>query len=243
MGRALSVYTVLQIARIVAPTAAEAMLGRARRDAHDRRLHAFAQRLVTRARIDLTVEGADKVPPDRAFVYMSNHQSHIDIPVLYATVPSRTLRMVAKTELFRIPGLGRAMRAADFIEVDRGDRARAVASLERAEALIASGVSVWIAPEGTRSPDGQLGRFKKGGFHLASATGTPIVPVAISGTRDVLPPHTTSMRRGVPVRVVFGTPLPVAGREVPELMNEVRAFLAAHVAAAGTAARGHAPTG
>jgi 1-acyl-sn-glycerol-3-phosphate acyltransferase len=229
MGRALSVYTVLQIARIVGPTLTEAMLGRSRRDVSDRRLHRFGRSIVERARIQLTVTGADRVPRDRAFVYMSNHQSHIDIPVLYATVPSPTLRMVAKTELFKVPLFGRAMRAGDMIEVNRSDRERAVESLRRAARLIADGVSVWIAPEGHRSRTGELGPLKKGGFYLARDTSTPILPVAISGTYDVLPPSTTSMATDVPVDVVFGAPIPVEGRSVADLMDEVGAFLAANV--------------
>src|SRR6188508_2579052 len=164
MGLRLSLYTIYQVARITAPTVLEALVGAGNREEHDRRLREFARRVVTRARIQLSVEGADKVPLDRALVYMSNHQSHIDIPVLYASVPSPSLRMVAKTELFRIPGFGRAMRNAEFVEVDR---ASAVDSLRRAAATLASGVSVWIAPEGHRSRDGVLGPLKKGGFHLA----------------------------------------------------------------------------
>jgi 1-acyl-sn-glycerol-3-phosphate acyltransferase len=229
MGRALSVYTVLQIARVVGPTLAEAMVGRGGRESQDRRLHAFGRRVVERARIHLTVDGAEKVPLDRAFVYMSNHQSHVDIPVLYATVPSSTLRMVAKTELFRVPLFGRAMRVGHMIEVNRADRKRAVESLRRAAQLIADGVSVWIAPEGSRSRTGELGPLKKGGFHLALDTGTPIVPVAISGTYNVLPPETTSMAHDVPVHVEFGAPIPVEGRAVPDLMAEVEGFLSAHV--------------
>ncbi|HLU66386.1 MAG TPA: lysophospholipid acyltransferase family protein [Kofleriaceae bacterium] len=229
MGRALSLYTLYQIARISAPTVLEAMVGRARREDHDRRLHDFARRVVDRAGIQLTVIGADEVPLERAFVYMSNHQSHMDIPVLYATVPSPTLRMVAKRELFRIPGFGRAMRAASFIEVDRADRARAVASLKRASELIESGVSVWIAPEGSRTRDGSLGALKKGGFHLARDTGTPIVPVALSGTYRVLPPGSTAIQPGMPVKVVFGAPIPVDGRATSDLIDEVSRFLAAHV--------------
>lgn len=229
MGRALSVYTVLQVARVVAPTLADAMTGRGGRANQDRRLREFGKRIVERARMRLTVRGADKVPHDRAFVYMSNHQSHIDIPVLYATVPSKTLRMVAKTELFRVPLFGRAMRVGDMIEVDRSDRARAVESLRRASALIDDGVSVWIAPEGSRSRTGALGPLKRGGFHLARDTDTPIVPVAISGTYDVLPPDTISMAHDVPVEVVFGAPIPVAERSVEELMEEVGNFLAANV--------------
>jgi 1-acyl-sn-glycerol-3-phosphate acyltransferase len=225
MGLGLSLYSVYQVARITAPTVLEAMVGGGSRAEHDRRLHEFARRVVARARIQLQVEGADKVPLDRALVYMSNHQSHIDIPVLYATVPSPSLRMVAKAELFRIPGFGRAMRAAEFVEVDRGDRARAVDSLRRAAATLASGISVWIAPEGHRSRDGALGPLKKGGFHLARETGTPILPVALSGTRDVLPPDARGMNHDIPVRVVFGTPIETAGRPIPELMAVVRGFL------------------
>jgi 1-acyl-sn-glycerol-3-phosphate acyltransferase len=231
MGRALSVYTVLQVARIVGPTVAEAMVGRGGRENQDRRLREFGRRVVERARMRLTVTGADRVPRDRAFIYMSNHQSHIDIPVLYATVPSQTLRMVAKTELFRVPLFGRAMRLGHMIEVDRSDRQRAVDSLRRAAELIGDGVSVWIAPEGSRSRTGALGPLKKGGFYLARETGTPIVPVAINGTFEVLPPDTTSMAHDVSVEVVFGEPIAVAGRTVADLMSEVGAFLSAHVRA------------
>jgi len=231
MSRALSVYTVLQIARIAVPTVAEAMVGRGGRASQDRRLRAFGRRVVERARMDLTVVGAERVPLDRAFVYMSNHQSLIDIPVLYATVPSRTLRMVAKTELFRVPLFGRAMRVGHMIEVNRSNRAKAVESLHRASELISDGVSVWIAPEGHRSRTGELGPLKKGGFHLARDTATPIVPVALSGTYDVLPPDTMSMAYDVPVEVVFGAPIPVDGRDVADLMRDVGAFLSAHVRA------------
>ena len=228
MGLGLSLYTMYQVARITAPTVLEALVGAGNREEHDRRLREFARRVVTRARIQLAVAGAEKVPLDRALVYMSNHQSHIDIPVLYATVPSPSLRMVAKTELFRIPGFGRAMRAAEFVEVDRADRASAVDSLRRAADTLASGISVWIAPEGHRSRDGVLGPLKKGGFHLARDTGTPILPVALSGTRDVLPPESRRMQHDVPVRVVFGAPIETAGRPIPELMDEVQLFLEAN---------------
>jgi 1-acyl-sn-glycerol-3-phosphate acyltransferase len=229
MGLGLSLFAAFQAARISAPTVVEALFGLAERSRHDRRLREFGKTVVDRARIRLEVIGAERVPPGRAYVYMSNHQSHVDIPVLYATVPSPTLRMVAKTELFRIPVFGRAMRAADFVEVDRGDRVQAVAALDRARALIASGVSVWIAPEGHRSATGELGPLKKGGFHLARATATPIVPVAIDGTFEILPPGERAMRTDRPVRVEFGAPVPVAERPVDELMADVGDFLRARV--------------
>jgi 1-acyl-sn-glycerol-3-phosphate acyltransferase len=229
MSRALSLYTAYQVARISVPTFFEAMVGRVDRHVCDLRLRSFGHRVVDSAHIDLDVRGLDRVPADRAFVYMSNHQSHIDIPILYATVPARTLRMVAKAELFKIPVWGRAMRASGMIEVDRKNRTRAVESLKRAEAAVADGVSIWIAPEGSRSRTGELAPLKKGGFYLAKETGTPIVPVAISGTHAILPPETQAMTPGKPVRVVFGAPIEVEGRSVPELMDAVADFLAANV--------------
>jgi 1-acyl-sn-glycerol-3-phosphate acyltransferase len=228
MGIGLSLMTVFELARVTVPTLGEAVIGRVSRDKVDARLADFARRVVDRARIRISVTGADRVPPDRAFVYMSNHQSHLDIPVIYASAPTPTLRMVAKSELFKVPVWGRAMRAASMIEVNRGDRSQAVEALRRAEALIADGVSVWIAPEGTRSHTGEIGPFKKGGFHLALATATPIVPIALRGTLAILPPRTTRMRYDVPVEVTFGAPIPVEGRTVAELMDEVRGFLAEH---------------
>ena len=224
MGIGLSLLAVYEVVRVTIPTFVDGLRGRVERRAIDARTRQLGERVVGHARIRLRVEGRELVPPGRAYVYMSNHQSHVDIPVLFATVPSETLRMVAKKELFRVPVWGPAMRAADMIELDRSDRGRAVAALERAGEQIRTGVSVWIAPEGTRSRSGQVGPLKKGGFRLALATSTPIVPVAISGTRDVLPAEGRIMRHDMPVRVRFGAPIAVEGRSVDELMAEVRAF-------------------
>jgi 1-acyl-sn-glycerol-3-phosphate acyltransferase len=160
---------------------------------------------------------------------MSNHQSHLDIPMLYATLPSPTIRMLAKKELFKIPVWGLGLRAAEFIEVDRSNHARAVQSIEHAARLVRDGVSIWIAPEGTRSRDGRIGPLKKGGFHLAQDTGTPIVPVAIRGTIDVLPRGGRTMMPNLPVEVTIGAPIEVANRDLASLSDEVSGFLRAHV--------------
>lgn len=226
MSIALSLYTVAELARATAPTFAEALAGRVTRSSCDERIHTFARRVVRAADIRLDVAGRPELTPGRAYVLMSNHQSHIDIPVIYATAPVETLRMVAKTELFRIPFWGRAMRAAEMIEVDRGDRAQAIASLERAAEAVRSGVSVWIAPEGSRSTTGELSPLKKGGFHLARRAGAPIVPIAIDGTRRVLPPGGRSMARGVTVRVTYGEPLETEGVDPDALRERVAHFLA-----------------
>ena len=154
------------------------------------------------------------MPPGRAYVYMSNHQSHLDIPMLYATLPSPTIRMLGKKELFRIPLWGRGLRAAEFIEVDRSNHARAVQSIEHAARLVRDGVSIYLAPEGTRSRDGRIGKLKKGGFHLALETRAPIVPVAIRGTIDILPRGGRVMHTGRRVEVTIGAPIEVEGRDI-----------------------------
>ena len=231
MGIGLSLYTAFEIARGSVPTVIDAVTGRLHRDAVNKRIMRFARNVVSAADIRIDVTGAEKVPADRAFVFMSNHQSHLDIPILYWSLPVETLRMVAKSELFKVPIWGRAMRAGGMIEVDRSNRQQAIASLRRAGEALADGVSIFIAPEGTRSRTGKLGPLKKGGFHLARETGTPIIPVAINGSYKILPPDTLSMRRGVEVSVHIGAPIEVDGRDIESLMAEVNQFLADHVTA------------
>ncbi|MBI2393395.1 MAG: 1-acyl-sn-glycerol-3-phosphate acyltransferase [Deltaproteobacteria bacterium] len=203
----LGLLAIAETLRITAGTLEDAALGRLTREACDRRLTDWSGRLVRAADIHFAVQGRERVElGGEAFVVMSNHQSNFDIPVLYHVFPA-SMRMVAKTELFRIPAFGRAMRAAEFIEVDRRDKARARHSIELAKERLRSGVNVWIAPEGTRSEDGQLGPFKKGGFILALDTGARILPISIDGTRFVLPKHSARVSKGKHVRVQLHAPI------------------------------------
>jgi 1-acyl-sn-glycerol-3-phosphate acyltransferase len=117
---------------------------------------------------------------------MPNHQSNADIPLLLGRLPVQ-FRWLAKAELFRIPIFGRAMRGVGYISIDRSNRKSAFESLERAARTIRSGTSVLIFPEGTRSRDGRILPFKKGGFVLSVDAGVPIVPIIIRGTRDIIP--------------------------------------------------------
>jgi 1-acyl-sn-glycerol-3-phosphate acyltransferase len=224
-----SVRVIGAMARVTAPSLVDIVRGDLRRASVDSRARWFGRRVVELLDIKLTATGAERVPPGRAYVYMSNHQSHIDIPVLFATLPSPTIRMLAKKELFQIPLWGRGLRAAEFVEVDRSNHQRALQSIEYASHLIEDGVSVYLAPEGTRSRDGTIGKLKKGGFHLALDTGAAIVPVAIRGTINILPRGAKDARRGVPVDVTIGAPIEVAGRDLDGLMRDVRAFLVEHV--------------
>src|ERR1041384_3258655 len=123
-----SVRVLGAMARITAPTLVDAARGSLARSAIDERARWFGRRVVELLDIQLTTTGAENVPA-RAVVSLSNHPSHPHIPMLYATLPSPTIRMLAKTELFRIPLWGRSLRAAEFIEVDRGNHARAVPSI------------------------------------------------------------------------------------------------------------------
>jgi 1-acyl-sn-glycerol-3-phosphate acyltransferase len=224
-----SVRVLGAMARVTAPSLLDIVRGDLQREAVDERARWFGRRVIDLLDIHLTATGAERVPPGRAYVYMSNHQSHLDIPMLYATLPSPTIRMLGKKELFDIPLWGKGLRAAEFIEVDRSNHTSALKSIDHAARLVQDGVSIYLAPEGTRSRDGRIGVLKKGGFHLALGTRAPIVPVAIKGTIDVLPRGHRVMRSGQPVAVTIGSPIAVEGRDLDGLMQEVREFLVGHV--------------
>lgn len=202
--------TLLQIghtARVCVPTMVEATFGASSRSAIDARLRSWCQAGVRATGMRLEVEGIEHVSPETTYVVMSNHQSNWDIIALYRAFPGPTLRMVAKQEMRSLPLLGRAMRDAEFVFVDRGDSARARDAIQLARRKIEDGVNIWIAPEGTRSKTGKLGPFKKGGFHLALATGAPILPCTLDGTRLVSSPGDLRVRRGAPVSVRFHAPI------------------------------------
>ncbi len=223
----LTGYAVWKTLAISAPTVVEAALGRLSPEVCDTRLHSWAHALVDRADVKLEVTGLENVPRDRAFIVMSNHQSHFDIPILFCVWPGR-LRMVAKIELFRVPVWGRAMRDAGFVPIDRsGSREQSKAALDQAADALAGGTSIWIAPEGTRSPDGRLGKFKKGGFRLACDTKTPIVPIALDGSMNIIPKKTKVIRSGAEVRVTIGAPRPLG--TVDEMLADVEKWIGSRV--------------
>lgn len=214
--------------RVSVPTLWDASRGKLTVETADHRLALWSKALVERADLDISVGGVENARRARAFVVMSNHQSHYDIPVLYQTLPL-SMRMVAKRELFRIPLWAQAMRAAGFIELDRSDRERAIRSLEAAREALERGISIWIAPEGTRSASGALGPFKKGGFKLALSAGAPILPVSIEGTRQALPARARKVKSGAKVRVVVHEPVETAGLSAEDedaLVARVRSLIA-----------------
>jgi 1-acyl-sn-glycerol-3-phosphate acyltransferase len=209
--------------RICIPTVVQSALGTLTTPICDERLDSWSRAIVRFAEIEIAVAGLEHAVPDEAYVVMSNHQSHYDIPVLFQALRPRRLRMVAKSELFRLPIWTGAMRAAGFVEVNRQNRVLAMRSLERAREAIDAGTSIWIAPEGTRSTDGTLGTFKKGGFHLASGAGARILPVSIDGTRRILPARGRHVLDGQHVRVVVHEPVrPEGDDDQKQLMALVK---------------------
>jgi len=141
---------------------------------------------VRAAGIKVEITGVENVPAGRACIYMCNHVSNLDPPVFLPLLPGRS-SVLLKKELMRIPIMGTAMRMAKFVPVERGSkRDAAQASVEAAEDALRSGLHILVFPEGTRSKDGRLSTFKKGPFYLAEATGAPIVPIALSGTQNMM---------------------------------------------------------
>jgi len=173
--------------------------------------------------VRLRAEGAERVPRGEPVVFMANHESWLDIPALLAVVPVQ-VRFLAKKNLFAIPFFGWAISAMGFIPVDRKNRRNAVKSFEEAAERIRRGRSVLIFPEETRSRDGNLLPFQRGGFLIALKAGIPIVPVGLEGPRRCLPKFSYLLRPG-PIVVRFGAPIPTAGRSVTnkgELIDAVR---------------------
>ncbi len=148
---------------------------------------------VSRTRVQIT--GLSHIDPDRPYIFMPNHTSNFDIPVLLSHLPVQ-FRWLAKAELFKFPLFGYAMKRAGYISIDRSNRKSAFESLEQAAAAIRNGKSVMIFPEGTRSRDYTIHEFKKGGFVLAIKSGVPIVPVIIHGTWRIMSKNGLMIRPG-----------------------------------------------
>jgi 1-acyl-sn-glycerol-3-phosphate acyltransferase len=173
------------------------------------------------------VEGAEYADLSEPKVIMANHQSQVDIWMIVAHLP-RKLRFVAKAELRRVPIVGTALARGGHVLIERKGLKRAFASYDRAAEQIREGTSIVVFAEGTRSADGRLLPFKKGGFMLALKAGVPIVPVTIDGSAGVLPKGTWRIRPGT-VRMVFHKPVDSSLYTIEtksDLMNTVREAIA-----------------
>lgn len=175
--------------------------------------------------VKIEVRGFDRLEPGRNYIFMSNHVSNLDPPVLLPVIPGRCSVLVKK-ELFHVPVLGTGMKLGRLVPVDRSDREAAIESLEAAQTVLQQGLHMVIYPEGTRSSDGQLLPFKKGPFHLAMDSGVPVVPVTMLGTYESWPKTRFALRPGTAI-VVFNQPLdPRAFTDRDALMEAVEKAIA-----------------
>jgi 1-acyl-sn-glycerol-3-phosphate acyltransferase len=173
------------------------------------------------------VKGREHIDPGQSYVLVSNHQSQYDIFLLYGWL-GVDFKWVMKQELRKVPGIGVACESLGHIFIDRSNHATALATLEAAKTKIVDGTSVIFFPEGTRSRDGKLKRFKKGAFRMAVDLGLPILPLTVTGTRDVLPAGTSDVLPGSATLIIHA-PVPVADLEPSDgqrLSDQVREIIA-----------------
>jgi 1-acyl-sn-glycerol-3-phosphate acyltransferase len=189
----------------------------------------WARDILSAAGTPVVAEGLEHIPRNQPVLYAANHSSMFDIWALLATLPG-SIRFVAKKELFRIPLLGGAMRAAGHIAIDRAAHKKAFAAYDEAARMIREGTSSPVVfPEGTRSRTGELLPFKNAPFGLAIAAQVPIVPVYVHRTFQILPKGAWRLR-SQPIRLLVGPPIPTAGLRADDrerLRDEVRAAMVA----------------
>lgn len=192
----------------------------------DRIFHWYAQKIIDVTKVNYTVNDPYnlEIKPGGRYVIMVNHCSLFDIPLSVLAMPN-SLRMLTKKELFRIPIWGQGLKAGEFVSIDRSDLQQAIRDLAEARRVMESGIVLWVAPEGTRSRDGRLGPFKKGGFVMAIESGATIIPVGIQGSEKILQPKTFDFYLDQDVTINIGAPIEASRYTLDEkegLMEEVR---------------------
>ena len=174
--------------------------------------------------VRLTVRGLEKLESDRGYVYVGNHRSHVDMAVVFKTVPG-DVRFLIKKEAYRVPLFGFAFHSLGMIQVDRTNAEAAARSIDHAVREIQHGRSIILFPEGTRSRRrGEILRFKKGAFVLAIKSQVPIVPFTLIGADDALPPDSIRLYGG-DVQLIFHDPIETTGLTLEHrdrLLNEAR---------------------
>lgn len=183
--------------------------------------------------ISVRVHGRERLDAATSYLFMANHQSNFDIPILMAAFDTLQVRWVSKREVRKVPIIGLCLQRTKQVLVDRESPTQAVAVIRQVKTLLNAGISVIFFPEGTRTRDGRLQAFKPGGFAVAVEAGVPVVPVTVKGSRALWSPGGLDIRPGV-VEVVFSEPVQLAShlnkkaaRE--DLLTRVRAAIAAQL--------------
>jgi 1-acyl-sn-glycerol-3-phosphate acyltransferase len=183
----------------------------------------WAKFLLLICNIKVKVFGEKNILRGKPQIFMANHQSDFDILIALAYIPVQ-FRWIAKKELFNIPIFGTAMKSAGYIEIDRNNREKALQSIDEATRLIRRGKSIMTFPEDTRSRGGEIKSFKQGAFYLAIKSGTPIVPVSIVGSDQIMPKRSVKIKPGQ-IKLVIGEPIEVKYFDIEkrhELIEKVR---------------------
>lgn len=176
---------------------------------------------------NVKVIGAEKINPNKIYVIVSNHLSQLDIPVAFQLF--KPFKWVSKAEVFKVPFIGWNMSLNGYIKLKRGDRAGIKHMLLSCEKAINNGSSIYIFPEGTRSADGNIGKFSNGAFSLAKKMNLPILPAVIKGSHQALPKHSLVFRGQHNISIEVLDPIPpesFAEKKAAELANEVRDVIA-----------------
>ncbi|MEN6295974.1 MAG: lysophospholipid acyltransferase family protein [Chloroherpetonaceae bacterium] len=167
----------------------------------------------------LQIEGLENINPDKSYIFVSNHSNLFDIPILQATLPN-DFRIIYKKELEKIPFFGLVLKKSPYISIEREGTKSTMSSLNVAISQIQSGASVLVFPEGTRSKDGSLGKFKRGAFLLAFRGGKPIVPITIIGSNKIFPKGKLEFNR-TKIRVIIDKPIEVTSMQNKTAENEI----------------------
>jgi len=186
-----------------------AMQGKLNRQWVDNHIRLWTKKILSYVAVKVTVINPQNVMPipGQATIIMCNHASLYDIPIIYAAFPNLSIRMLAKKEMKKIPFMGKSMQLAGFPFVDRKDRKQAIKDMDNMREIMADDFVMWIAPEGTRSRDGSLAKFKKGGFITAINAQAMIIPVIIKNANKILPAKTLKFSRNQEVFVKVGQPI------------------------------------
>ncbi len=218
----LSIWTILEL-----------FLTKMSREKLDRRLRWWAHSLLNFIDLSYYVHNPNdfKVEKGKSYIIMCNHNSYYDIPLSLVAIKG-SVRMMAKKELLKIPVWGQAMKMTEFVSIDRFNPRQALKDMKYAKRIMDNGIILWIAPEGTRSKNGELQELKPGGFRLAIECGATIIPLAINGSSEVMPANSFLVNRGHKVDIHIGKPLDsseYSKRQRNELMKayeaEMRAIL------------------
>lgn len=221
-----SAAVVLSTAVLGVVAVAAALVARSGRPIHALE-RVWARWIVRVCGMRLHVEGREHIDPQRSYVIISNHQSHLDICATMVGL-NRKILFVAKRELLKVPIFGQALGLSDHIVIDRNDPKGAIATVNAAVSDRTDGSCFLFYAEGTRSPDGKLQPFKKGGAALALRTGLPILPLTVIGTRKFLPKGSLLIRPHGEVRIRVAPPIETAGRstnDCDDLNEQVRSII------------------